>query len=91
MCDAEFSGASIPQVAAVFVVSRVALVGEVALHVSTAGWNTGQSTYIDVDQLRYKEWPSRQYAQAYCVKQFAARRHTRVDLVLYVTIRASDR
>ena len=51
MCDAEFSGASIPQVAAVFVVSRVALVGEVALHVSTAGWNTGQSTYIDVDRF----------------------------------------
>ena len=51
MCDAEFSGASIPQVAAVFVVSRVALVGEVALPVSTAGRDMGQPTYIDVDQF----------------------------------------
>ena len=50
MCNAEFSGASIPQVAAVFVVGRVALVGEIALPVSTAGWDTGQPTYIDVDQ-----------------------------------------
>ncbi len=55
MCNAEFSGASIPQVAAVFVVGRVALVGKTALPVSTAGWNTGQSTYIDVDQIRYNK------------------------------------
>ena len=51
MCNAEFSGASIPQVAAVFVVGRVALVGEITLPVSTAGWDTGRSTYIDVDQF----------------------------------------
>ena len=51
MCDAEFSGASIPHVAAVFVVGRVALVGEVALPVSTAGRDMGQPTYIDVDQF----------------------------------------
>ena len=50
MCDAEFSGASIPHMAAVFVVGRVALVGEAALPASTAGWDTGQPTYIDVDQ-----------------------------------------
>ena len=55
MCDAEFSGASIPHVAAVFVVGRVALVGEVALPVSTAGRDIGQPTYIDVDQVRYNE------------------------------------
>lgn len=51
MCDAEFSGASIPHVAAVFVVGRVALVDEVALPVSTAGRDMGQPTYIDVDQF----------------------------------------
>ena len=51
MCDAELSAASIPQLAAVFVVGRVALVGEIALPVSTAGWDTGRSTYIDVDQF----------------------------------------
>ena len=89
--DAEFSGASIPQAAAVLVVGRVALVGEVALHASTAGWDMGQPTYIDVDQSRYNEWPGRQYAQASCVKQSAARRRTRVGFAIYVIIRASDR
>ena len=51
MCDAEFNGASIPHVAAVFVVGRVALVDEVALPVSTAGRDMGQPTYTDVDQF----------------------------------------
>ena len=51
MCDVEFSGASIPHVTAVFVVGRVALVGEVALPVSTAGRDMGQPTYTDVDQF----------------------------------------
>ena len=48
MCNAGLSAASIPQLAAVFVVGRVALVGEIALPVSTAGWDTGRSTYVDV-------------------------------------------
>ena len=51
MCNAEFSGASIPHVAAVFVVGRVALVGEAALPVYYAGWDTGQFLFIDADQL----------------------------------------
>ena len=51
MCNAEFSGASIPQMAAVFVVGRVALVGKIALPVYYAGWDTGQFPFIDPGQL----------------------------------------
>ena len=51
MCNAEFSGASIPQMATVFVVGRVALVGKIALPVSTGGWDIGQPTDIDMGQF----------------------------------------